>query len=227
MIFTWRADLVQLALIAAMFLAAAIAWPYAPERMPIHWNLQGEVDGYGGKFVGLLLLPLVALGLYALLLVLPRIDPGYANYRSFAGAYNLIRVTLVVFLAAIYAVTVAAAFGRAVDVGTIVTLGAGALFVVLGSVMGKIRPNWFVGVRTPWTLSSKLSWNKTHRLAGWIFIGLGPLVALTGILRSQWFFIAALVLGGASLAWLVVYSYLVYRTDPNRVTPAGTSPGGE
>jgi uncharacterized membrane protein len=227
MIVTWRSELVQLGLIAAMFIAAALAWPYAPERMPTHWNLQGEVDGYGGKFAGLLLVPLMALGLYALLLVLPRLDPGYVNYRTFAGAYNLIRITLVVFMAALYAVTVAAGLGAGVDVGMVVSLGVGALLVVLGNVLGKIRPNWFVGVRTPWTLSSKLSWNKTHRLAGWLFIVLGPLLAVSGIARSSWLLVATLAAGGAGLAWLVVYSYLVYRTDPDRMTPAGTSPSGE
>jgi uncharacterized membrane protein len=227
MIVTWRSELVQLGLIAAMFIAAALAWPYAPERMPTHWNLQGEVDGYGGKFAGLLLVPLMALGLYALLLVLPRLDPGYVNYRTFAAAYNLIRITLVVFMAALYAVTVAAGLGAGVDVCMVVSLGVGALLVVLGNVLGKIRPNWFVGVRTPWTLSSKLSWNKTHRLAGWLFIVLGPLLAVSGIARSSWLLVATLAAGGAGLAWLVVYSYLVYRTDPDRMTPAGTSPSGE
>jgi immunity protein, SdpI family len=225
MIFTWRSEIVQWLLIAVMFAAAAVSWPYAPDSIPVHWNLQGQVDGYGGKFTGLLLLPLVTLGLYVLFIVLPRFDPGYVNYRSFAGAYNVIRITLVVFMAALYGVTLIAAFGQPIDVGTFVTLGVGGLLVVLGNLLGKIRPNWFVGVRTPWTLSSKLSWNKTHRLAGWVFIVLGPLIALTGMLRSNGFLIATLAFGGVSLAWLVVYSYLVYRTDPNRVPPTGTSPG--
>jgi immunity protein, SdpI family len=92
-------------------------------------------------------------------------------------------------------------------------------------VMGKIRPNWFVGVRTPWTLSSKLSWTKTHRLAGWVLAVLGPLIALTGIIRTNWFLWATLAVVGAGLAWMVVSSYLVYRTDPNRMPPTGTSPG--
>jgi uncharacterized membrane protein len=221
---TWRSELLQLALIAAMFIAADVVWPYAPQRMPTHWNLQGEVDGYGGKFVGLLLLPLVSLGLYALFLLLPLLDPGRANYRSFAAAYNVIRIAIMALLASLYAVTVAAALGAGVDVGMVVSLGIGVLFLVLGNVMGKIRPNWFVGVRTPWTLSSRLSWNKTHRLAGWIFIALGPLLAASGIFRAPWFFVGTLAIAGVALAWLVVYSYLIYRTDPERITPAGTSP---
>ncbi|MEX0979400.1 MAG: SdpI family protein [Pirellulales bacterium] len=225
MILNLRAELVQLALIALMFIVAAVIWSYVPDRIPVHWNIRGEVDGYGGRFVGLLLLPLTTLGLYALLLLLPRLDPGYANYRAFAGAYNLIRISLVVFMAALYGVTVLAALGQPVDVGTVVTLGVGGLLVVLGNVMGKIRPNWFVGVRTPWTLSSKLSWNKTHRLAGWMFIVMGVLIALTGMLRSDWFLFVTLGISAAGGLWLVVYSYLVYRGDPAPVPPSGTSPG--
>lgn len=225
MTITWRTESVQLALIALMFVVAAVSWPYVPDRLPVHWNLQGEVDGYGGKFAGLLLVPIITLGLYALLLVLPKIDPGYVNYRNFAGAYNVIRIALVVFLAALYAVIVAVAWGRMIDVGMLVTLGVGALLVVLGSVMVKIRPNWFVGVRTPWTLSSKLSWDKTHRLARWVFIGLGPVIGLIGVVRTSWFLAIAMAAVAGGLVWLVVYSYLVYRTDPNRVPPAGTSPG--
>ncbi|HEY6565141.1 MAG TPA: SdpI family protein, partial [Pirellulaceae bacterium] len=100
----------------------------------------------------------------------------------------------------------------------------GLLLMVFGNVMGKIRPNWFVGVRTPWTLSSKLSWTKTHRLAGWLFIGIGVLIAATGMTRSRWLLIGTLCGSGAALLGVVVYSYLVYRADPERTTPAGTSP---
>lgn len=222
---SWRIELIQLLVIAAMFVVAAACWPYVPERIPVHWNLRGEVDGYGGKFMGLLLPPLLTLGLYVLLLVLPRFDPGKANYPTFAASYNVIRISLVVFMAALHGVTTLASLGQPVDVGTFVSLGIGGLLVVLGNVMGKIRPNWFVGVRTPWTLSSKLSWTKTHRAAGWMFIVFGPLLALAGILRADWFYIATLGAGGFALAALVVYSYLIYRSDPERVTPAGTSPG--
>lgn len=225
MILNWRAELIQLALIGAMFIVAAVAWANVPDRIPVHWNIRGEVDGYGGRFTGLLLLPLVTLGMYALLLFLPRLDPGYANYRAFAGAYNLIRISLVVFLAMLYCVTVLAALGNRIDVGTIVTLGVGGLLVVLGNVMGKIRPNWFVGVRTPWTLSSKLSWNKTHRLAGWMFVVMGVLIALTGLVGSDTFLFVTLGISAVGGVWLIVYSYLVYRRDPDRVPPTGTSPG--
>jgi len=100
------------------------------------------------------------------------------------------------------------------------------MFLMLGNVMGKIRPNWFVGVRTPWTLSSKTSWTKTHRLAGWLFIGMGLLAFAWALVQTTWMFVAMMAVDVACAVLIVVYSYLVYRTDPLRSSPAGTSPAG-
>jgi uncharacterized membrane protein len=95
---------------------------------------------------------------------------------------------------------------------------------VLFNVMGKIRPNWFVGVRTPWTLSSKLSWDKTHRLAGWLSVLMGVLFAIVAFVHNAWTLGVMLSVDAACLIGIVIYSYLVYRVDPNRVSPAGVTP---
>ena len=81
-------------ILAAPFCAAALLWNKLPDRMPIHWNIQGEVDGYGGKFAGLLLLPVVSVAIYLVTLVIPFFDPGRANYQTFAGSYYLIRISI-------------------------------------------------------------------------------------------------------------------------------------
>ena len=222
--FNWRTEIVQLLPIAAMFVIGALCWTHVPDRIAVHWNIHGEVDGYGGKFTGLVLLPLVTLGMYVLLLVLPAFDPGRANYPSFAGAYNAIRLTLTLFLSCIYIVSVLVALGYQVNMTTVVGLAMGLLFIVLGNVMGKIRPNWFVGVRTPWTLTSKLSWTKTHRLAGWLFILMGLMAIAWALVQAQWVFILMVTVDVCCGLVMVVYSYLVYRTDPARMTPANTSP---
>ncbi len=221
---TWRTEMIQLSLIGIMFAAAALSWPHVSDRLPIHWNLQGEADSYGGKFAGLMLMPLTTAGMYLLLLFLPRLDPGYRNYANFATAYNVIRTSLVCFLGVVDAVTLLVAWGYEVDVTATIAVAMGLLFVLLGNFMGKIRPNWFVGVRTPWTLSSKLSWTKTHRVAGWVLIGMGMLIAALGIVRTLWMLVLTVALSTISLTATIVYSYWVYRNDPNRTTPAGTSP---
>lgn len=225
--FNWRMELPQLVLILGMFTVAAWAWPQLPDRLPIHWNIHGEVDGWGNKFMGLLFMPFLVLGLYLLLLLLPLIDPGKANYQNFQKVYGIIRIVFVAYMAAIYAATLVAAFGHSVNMTTVILPLVGVLFIVLGNFLGKIRPNWFVGIRTPWTLSSQLSWDKTHRLAGWLFMLMGLLFFPVALIQTTWSLIAMLVIDAICVTWMVVYSYLVYRSDPHRTPPAGTLPSSE
>jgi uncharacterized membrane protein len=224
---SWRTELPQWIVIAAMFAIAVWSWPRLPDQIPIHWNIHGEVDGYGGKFVGLLLLPLVVLGLYFAFRLMYLVDPGKQNYASFATALAAIRMTITFVLAVIYCAVVLATFGQTVNMNTIVLFAVGAMLIILGNFMGKIRPNWFIGVRTPWTLSSKLSWDKTHRLAGWLLILMGLFLAAAGAIQTSWMFILMVTMNVLCVAWMVVYSYLVYRQDPDRTSPAGVSPGKE
>jgi uncharacterized membrane protein len=213
-----------LLLLAGMFVLAFATWPTAPERIPMHWGMTGEVDRYGGRLEGLFLLPALAVFVYALMLFLPRIDPGRANYARFAGAYFAIRAAVLLIFAVLYGVTHLIIRGVQVDMPKVVGLMVGALFFLLGNLFGKIRPNWFIGVRTPWTLSSKRAWTKTHRLAGWVFILGGIAIMAAGVLQNA---AAVGVAMGVLLVGLVtaaVYSYLVWRTDPDRVPPAGTLP---
>ena len=224
---TWRSELAPLSILAAMLAAAAWAWQRVPLRMPVHWNLEGEVDRYGGRVEGVLLVPLIAIGIYALLLVLPRFDPGRDNYPNFRKAYLTIRVALLLFLAALYGGMLATALGHAVPFGLGITPLVGALFVAIGLVLGKVRPNWFVGIRTPWTLSSKRAWTRAHRLGGWLFTLLGLATLGVSLIDAA---AATLVLVAGSLALAVivlVHSYLIWRTDPDRVPPAGTSPADD
>lgn len=223
----FKTELIQWILIAAMFLFAAISWPSAPDRIPVHWGFSGEPDRYGGKFEGLLLLPLLALGLYLLLLYLPRIDPGRANYERFKGAYSVIRVATLAVLASIHGFILLWIRGVQLDFSVVVPVLVGVLLIVIGSVLGKVRPNWFVGIRTPWTLASKLSWTKTHRLGGWLFVVVGLVFISSGFVGSAWAIVAGLVVAAGCVLWLVVYSYLVWRSDPRKIPAIETSPAGE
>ena len=220
---SWRTEFPIWILLVGMWVAAGLAWPTAPARIPTHWGLDGQVNGYGGKFEALLLLPLIALLIYLIMLFAPRLDPGRLNYEKFAGAYTVLRLAVVAFLAVIYGLILAAMRGRSVDMQRMAPLLAGLLIVVIGSVIGKIQPTWFVGIRTPWTLSSKTSWEKTHRAAGRILTAGGLLLAAAGLSGSQAAVIAAFALFLAGMLGVVVYSYLVWRTAPDRIPPGGTS----
>ena len=221
---TWRSEWPHWVLLALQFSLAALTWGSAPDRIPVHWGLDGQVDRYGGRAEGLLAMPLVSLGLYLLLLWLPRFDPGRANYPAFASAYGTLRLALLALLSAIYGVIQLAVHGREVSVVEVMPLLIGAMYVVIGAVLGKVRPNWFVGIRTPWTLSSKVAWMRTHRVGGWLFIAMGALTMAVAAVDAQWamwVMIGSPIIAGIGLA---AYSYRVWRADPEKLPPAGTLP---
>ncbi len=220
-----RWEWLQLGIIGAMFLTAAIRWGNVPDQIPIHWNAAGEVDGYGGRFSGLLLMPLIALGLYLLLRYIPRIDPARANYENFANTYLTIRVVFLVYMAFIYFVlNLAIANEENVAVDKFIFGAVAVLFLILGGAMGKFRPNWFVGIRTPWTLTSKKSWVKTHRAGGWVFIAAGLTMLGAALIDGELaiYVMMGVLLGG--VVGLVVYSYFVWRDDPDKVPAQETLP---
>lgn len=217
----WRTEWLQWVLLAGMFALAAWSWPTAPDRIPVHWGLHGQVDRYGGKFEGLLAIPLLALAIYLLFLLLPRIDPKRANYADFSGPYAMIRIGVLAVMAAIYGMIQAWIHGRPVDIQVWVPAIVGALFVVVGSVLGRVRPNWFVGVRTPWTLSSRVSWERTNRAGGRLFLLLGAGLIAFAPLQATWLLWAVIVGGVIGTLGLVVYSYRLWRGDPDKKSPAG------
>jgi uncharacterized membrane protein len=223
--FSWKMEAALWLIIAAMFALSAWAWPRVSEPMPVHWNWQGEADGYGSKLTGLLVLPLVCVGMYLLMLVIPFADPGRANYQSFTKAYGAIRIGVFLLLAALHMATVASAMGQQINMTTIMLPALGVMFCVFGNFMSKLRPNWCVGVRTPWTLCSRLSWDKTHRLAGWLFLVMGLLFFVAALVPTTAMLIAMISIDAVCLAWIIVYSYLVYRRDPHRDSPMSTSAG--
>ncbi len=216
-----RVEGLQWVILAAMLAAAAWVWPSAPDRIPVHWNIAGEPDRYGGKVEGLLLVPLLAMGLYVLLRVLPRFDPARDRYARFQGAYDTLRVGILAVMAAVYAVIVLWVVGRPVDVGLVVGTAVGVLMALLGWIMPRLEPNWFVGIRTPWTLSSPTAWQRTHAAGRPVFMLLGGLMILAGWLKAAWAF--GVMLGGLLVGTLalVAYSYVVWRDAPDRVPPGG------
>jgi uncharacterized membrane protein len=171
-----------LAVLGLAWLAALVALPWAPARIVTHWGLNGAPDGSMGRVSGLLLLPVVATLVSALLYVVPHIDPLRRNYAAFLGVYHAIQLGTALFLTVIELLLIAAALGWAVAVPRVSTVLVGLLFVGLGSVMGKLQPNWFVGIRTPWTLASPEVWIRTHRVGRWVMTGAGAAILLAGLL---------------------------------------------
>jgi uncharacterized membrane protein len=208
----------QWLIVAAMFAAAALVWQITPDSIPVHFGLNGEPNRYGGKVEGLLALPLVALGVLLLLKFVPRIDPLQERHAEFATAYNVVILAIVAFLALVYAVILAAIFNVGMNITAALSILVGLLFVVIGVVIDRVSPNWFVGIRTPWTLSSERAWVATHHAGRPVFVGMGVALVLAGLIQTTWALyvaIAICVLGGLGL---IAYSYVVWRQDPTAHT---------
>jgi uncharacterized membrane protein len=204
-------DWILLLIISAMLIVGITVYPKLPEQVPMHWNAAGEIDGYGSPLEGAFGMPLLTLGIFVLLLVVPRIDPRKENYAKFSGVYNIVKAFMVLFMALIYGIILASAFNYPIQVGLVVKFALGLLFIILGNFFGKIRHNYTFGIKTPWTLASETVWNKTHRLAGPLWVAAGIVALIVAFIdhpATFWIFMACLLIATIIPA---VYSYLIYK----------------
>lgn len=198
-------------LIIGLFAVGAYLYPQLPERVPSHWNIQGEIDRYSSRFFGAFGIPLMALAIYVLMLFVPYLDPRSENYTRMPGTYNLVRRALVGFLAVLQIVVLSSALGYPVAVGVITQVSVSILFILIGNSMGRIKHNYTFGIRTPWTLADEGVWRKTHRLGGRTFVMAG-FIGLAGAWLpapfNAWVFFVS-IFGAVFIP--SIYSYLLYR----------------
>ena len=206
---------IQLALIGAMVLAGLWARMGLPDgaQVPIHFNAHGEANGWASANVGLFVLPWTALVLLGVQWLLPHIDPRGDNLRRSAKAVTTVFVGVALVLCAAQVYVVARSLEMAGPAPKLPMLLMGGLFAFMGNVMGKLRSNFTVGIRTPWTLSSERVWDQTHRFAGKAFVGAGLLLLVLAMtsLAPKWqtAAIACAAIGAAGAS--VLKSYLLWR----------------
>ena len=199
------------AIIALMFISGASIYSSMPETMATHWDADGNVNGYSTRAVGVFLIPALTLGIYLLMLAIPHIAVYRKNIESFKEYYFYLKIGLVAFLAVVQSAIIAANRGYAFDMSYIIMPALGVLFYGVGIIIEKTRKNFFIGIRTPWTLSSDAVWEKTNRLGSKMFRVFGVLAVLSLLVPgSLLFFIAAVLIG---VAYLFVYSYLEYEKE--------------
>jgi uncharacterized membrane protein len=201
----------SLAIVLIAVVLSVVLYPQLPDPMPSHFNLAGEIDGWAPKPVGLFLLPLIMLGMVGLFAALPRISPrGYAVEEN-SRAYRAVELSTLAFMLCIHVMVLLMAMGTHLDVILIMTMLVGLLFVILGNYMSKMRRNFFIGIRTPWTLASEDVWFRTHRLGGRTFVigGIALMVVPFAGLKAVAVAFPAIAIGAALVP--VVYSYLIYR----------------
>ncbi len=188
--------------------SAAVAYPFLPERIPTHWNFRGEVDGYGGRLV-VFMLPVMELPLVLLFWAIPWLSPRHFKVDEFQSTYWYIVALINVLMTYIHGLLLCAYLGVTVRISTALMVGMFLFFAAMGNVLGKVKKNFFVGVRTPWTLASDRVWNETHRLAAWLFTAGGLGGALACLLGAPLWLPLAIIIPAALVP--VVYSLIRYK----------------
>jgi uncharacterized membrane protein len=205
-----KKEILPIALISLAFIVGGFLYPDLPELMPTHWNAQGEVDAWSGKDFAVFFLPGITLAIYLLITFIPLIDPLRRNYPKFALPYFWFRTVFVIFFVLLYFYTLWAALGTELNINVLIIPAFSVLFIVIGIFLPRVKKNYFVGIRTPWTIHSEEVWDKTHKFGGKFFIA-GGIVALFSLLFPEYslsIFIVAILLA----AFIpVIYSYFAFR----------------
>ncbi|MFT9498081.1 SdpI family protein [Anaerosolibacter sp.] len=201
----WLILIILLSAIGTIFV-----YQQLPSMVPGHWNLNGEVDRYNSKeFV--FFTALLPLGLYILMVFLPNLDPKKASYLKHEKAYAMVQTSIVIFLIAIHWLIIIMALGYDVNIGRVIRVGLGLLFVIMGNYMSQIRHNYFFGIKNPWTLASEEVWTKTHRLGGYGFVLSGIIAFLSAFLQDPAAFKMMMIGTFGPLIGVNIYSYLLYQ----------------
>lgn len=188
-------------------------YPLLPERVVTHWNFAGVADGWSSKNFQTLFLPLLMIGIYLLFQYLPKLDPKKLNYADFASAYKVFQLVFLIFFFILFLVTSLSNLGFAIPISQVVSSLIGLMFIVFGILMPRLKTNWFLGIRTPWTLSSDIVWAKTHNFAKYIFVLAGVIFCLISYITEALILPVTIVLVILILT-PIIYSYLVFRKLP-------------
>jgi uncharacterized membrane protein len=208
-------NLIRFAIIAVLivtFLFTIAVYPSAPDRIVSHWNAAGEADGSLPKFWGLFLIPIIMTGFVALLAVLPRIDPHKKNYEKFQDYYDGFILLFALFLLAIQVQIILWSIGYQISPNITFPILIGMLFIYLGFLLEHAEQNWFVGIRTPWTLSSTTVWKKTHELGGKLF-KIAGVISCLGIFAGVYALLFVLIPALMVAAITVAYSYYEFQKE--------------
>lgn len=200
------------AVVFLSFVVGCWAYPKLPDMVASHWGETGEVNGYMPKFWGAFLMPFLSLAMSLLFFYLPKIDPMRANVEKFKGYYESFASVITVFLFYIYLLTIAWNLGYEFDMIYSIVPAFSFLFYYCGVLVGNAKMNWFIGIRTPWTMSSEAVWEKTHRLGGRLFKVIA-LISLVGLLfkdNAFWFTIIPIFLVSF---YLIFYSYIEHKKE--------------
>jgi uncharacterized membrane protein len=204
---------IALGLLGLAVVVSAAVYPQLPERVATHWNMKGEVDGYGPKWVAAWVMPLTMLGILGLLALLPWLSPKNFEIETFRPTYEFLVILITGLFGYIHLVTLAGALDAEFPVGRVLVAGVFLALACMGNVLGRVRRNFFIGVRVPWTLANERVWNDTHRVAAWVFVIaglLGFILALADQLAVGFGLFVVLMIVP------IVYSFVHYKALERR-----------
>jgi len=203
-------------LIAAAVLFSMSVYRQLPERMPVHWGWHGQVDRYGSRVEGAFMLPALMLLIWLLLRFLPRIDPRRENYAKFADTYELLINSFITLIAVMQVALLGTALGWPVSMERVVPALVGLQFIILGNALPRARPNWWFGIRTPWTLSNDRVWARTHRVGGYLLAAAGVVLLGAAALPRGWTFALGLAAVLSAGFGSLVYSYFAWKQERSK-----------
>ena len=207
--------LAVLFLVLLPFALSIYYYQQMPEKMVVHWNISGQANGYMSKFWGIFLAPFIISGMAVLFMVIPKIDPLKSNVKEFIGYYHGFVILILLFMLSVHYYVILWNLGIFISSMFVFPLGIGILFFYLGILLEKCKRNWFIGIRTPWTLSSDIVWNKTHKIGGKLF-KIAAIISLFGLLVPDYAFFLVLIPIISVSIFTVFYSYMEYQKLPKK-----------
>jgi len=207
-----KSGIIIIGIILFSFIVSIYIYPQMPEKMASHWNAQGQADGYMSKFWGLFLIPITLVGLALLFTAIPRIDPLKANIEKFRKYYDGLVVLFFIYMVSIQFHVILWNLGIKISPNIIMPISIGILFFYIGVLCENAKRNWFIGIRTPWTLSNEKVWEKTHKIGGKLF-KIAGVIAFIGVFFQNYALFFILVPEFLAVAYTIIYSYFEYQKE--------------
>lgn len=205
-----KAQLIAPLIVLASYVVAYWFYSRMPEQIASHWGTDGQVNGYMSKFWGLFIMPFMSTFIYLLFLAIPKIDPRAKNIQKFQPYFDNFIVVILGFLFYIFGLTIAWNLGYRFDFNMLILPPFAVLFFYVGVLVEHAKPNWTIGIRTPWTLEDPTVWEKTHLLSGKLFKG-AALISLFGLLLPAFSFYFIIIPVIAVSLFAVIYSYAIFN----------------
>lgn len=206
-----KKDWVSLVILSLPFMYLGYIWNELPDEVPLHWNLQGEIDRYGAKSELWLLPVFTSLLIYVILTVVPVIDPK-KRVAEMGAKFGQLKIVMVAIMSALAIVIIHTTAHQEMVSPKLIVVIIGVLISLLGGFMKYIKPNYFIGIRTPWTLESPEIWDKTHQFGGILFLLAGIVIVGAGLLTETELAFKTTVFSTVSVALIsIVYSFIQYK----------------